>query len=295
LTAAFDAMIHSLASLLNQVRQSGIKVTSTSTAISASTRQFESTVNQQAAATNQTAATSREISTRSHEANDEVEEATAMTAGTTELAEQGRRSLEVVETDMRRLMDAAGLINDKLGDISQNAAGISGIVETITKVADQTNLLSLNASIEAEKAGEYGLGFSVVAGEISRLADQTAVAAMDIEEMVAEMRETVAGGVREVEGFVEDFKSGVGEVNRINRQIADIIDRVKALEPKFEAVRAAVHAQSGGAEDISAAMGQLADSATQTKDSLDDLNQAAQDLAEAVRGLNQEVSRFEID
>ncbi|NJL67659.1 MAG: hypothetical protein HC894_14525 [Microcoleus sp. SM1_3_4] len=76
---------------------------------------------------------------------------------------------------------------------------------TISKVADRTNLLSLNAPIEAEKAGEYGLGFAVVAREIRRLADQTAVATLDIEGMVRDMQSSVAAGVMEMDKFTKKF------------------------------------------------------------------------------------------
>ena len=81
---------------------------------------------------------------------------------------------------MRQLAEATTSISAKLGIISEKANNINSIVTTITKVADQTNLLSLNAAIEAEKAREYGLGFAVVAREIRRLADQTASAALGV-------------------------------------------------------------------------------------------------------------------
>ena len=77
---------------------------------------------------------------------------------------------------MQQLIEATATISSKLSQIDGKATNISAVVTTITKVADQTNLLSLNAAIEAEKAGEYGAGFSVVAREIRRLADQTAIA-----------------------------------------------------------------------------------------------------------------------
>ena len=85
---------------------------------------------------------------------------------------------------MKQLVESTASVSAKLGMIREKADSINAVVTTITKVADQTNLLSINAAIEAEKAGEYGRGFLVVAREIRRLADQTAVATLDIETMV---------------------------------------------------------------------------------------------------------------
>src|SRR5207245_2721664 len=111
------------------------------------------------------------------------------------LADAGRVGLRQMEETMRQLSDATGSISAKLRTIREKAGGINLVVTTITKVADQTNLLSINAAIEAEKAGEAGLGFLVVAREIRRLADQTAVATLDIEQMVRQMESAVAAGV----------------------------------------------------------------------------------------------------
>jgi len=87
-------------------------------------------------------------------------------------------------------------------------------------VADQTNLLSINAAIEAEKAGEYGLGFLVVAREIRRLADQTAVASLDIERMVKEMQYSASAGVMEMDNFAEQVRAGVREIGDVGRSSA---------------------------------------------------------------------------
>ena len=104
-------------------------------------------------------------------------------------------------------MGATRTIAEKLTAIQQRAHDITSVVTTITKVADQTNLLSLNAAIEAEKAGSMA-GFAVVAREIRRLADQTAVATLDIERIVNEMRASVSAGVAGMEQFAHEVQQG---------------------------------------------------------------------------------------
>ena len=135
---------------------------------------------------------------------------------------------------MRQVMDAAGSINAKLAVLNEKAGNINQVVTTITKVADQTNLLSLNAAIEAEKAGEYGRGFAVVATEIRRLADQTAVATYDIEQMVKEIQSAVSAGVMGMDKFSEEVRRGMQEVQQVGGQLSQIIQQVQALAPRVE-------------------------------------------------------------
>ena len=124
------------------------------------------------------------------------------------MASTGQKGLSGMDQTMRQLAESTESIGSKLSVISERAANINLVVTTITKVADQTNLLSINAAIEAEKAGEYGLGFLVVAREIRRLADQTAVATLDIERMVKEMQYSVSAGVMEMDKFSEQVRTG---------------------------------------------------------------------------------------
>jgi len=168
------------------------------------------------------------------------------------------------------------------------------VVTTITKVADQTNLLSINAAIEAEKAGEYGLGFLVVAREIRRLADQTAVATLDIERMVKEMQYSVSAGVMEMDKFSEQVRQVVSEVQHIGEQLGQIIGSVQGLDQRFDQVTEGMRVQSQGAEQIREAMHRLSDGANQTSVSLREFNKATDHLREAVGGLKEEVSRFTV-
>ena len=162
---------------------------------------YGASTNEAAAAVNEISATSQELLNTMNEVNEVANEASRMAA-------IGQTSLAGMDRTMRQLADSTESIGSKLSVISERAANINLVVTTITKVADQTNLLSINAAIEAEKAGEYGLGFLVVAREIRRLADQTAVATLDIERMVKEMQYAVSAGVMEMDKFSEQVRHG---------------------------------------------------------------------------------------
>ncbi|MBW4635292.1 MAG: methyl-accepting chemotaxis protein [Iphinoe sp. HA4291-MV1] len=294
LLTAFRSMSQNLNSLIHQVQQSGIQITTSATQIAASGRQLEATVAEQVASTNEVVATAKQIANTSGKLVKTMDEVSETSQVTTAAADDSQKDLSRMEATMRQLVGATSSISAKLGVISEKANNINSIVTTITKVADQTNLLSLNAAIEAEKAGEYGMGFAVVAREIRRLADQTAVATLDIESMVKEMQAAVSTGVMEMDKFTKEVEHGVEDVQNISIQIGAIIEQVQALTPRFHMVSEGMEAQSESAVQISEAMVQLSEAFTQTADSLRGINIAIGQLNEATHGLRQEVSRFKV-
>jgi methyl-accepting chemotaxis protein WspA len=199
-----------------------------------------------------------------------------------------------MDDTMRRVTEAATGINARLTVLNDKAANIGSVVTTIAKVADQTNLLSLNAAIEAEKAGEYGRGFAVVATEIRRLADQTAAATVDIEQLVKEIQTAVTAGVMGMDKFSEEVRRGVGDVEKVASQLAQIIQNVQAITPRIGSVSEGMQVQSSGAEQISQALTQLGDAARQIAESLHQSNEAVRRLDEAARGLRSGVERFKL-
>ena len=295
LLAALHHMRKSLESLIGQVQLSGIQVTSCTTQIASSARQLEATVAEQAASIREVTSTTKEISATSEDLAHTMEGVSQTASETAGMGEEGRSKLSHMQSSMQEFIKATSYISSKLGIISEKANKISGIVTTINKISDQTNLLSLNAAIEAEKAGEYGKGFSVVAREITRLSDQTAIATKDIEYMVKEMQASVSSGVMEMDRFADGVRRSVADVERIGEQLGLIIDQVKALTPQFESVAQGMHGQVEGAQQIAEAMVQLSAASDQTRDSLSEYKRVTEQLNSAVQSLQSEVSRFRVD
>jgi methyl-accepting chemotaxis protein WspA len=291
---ALKKMVQNLNSLIRQVQHSGIQVTTSSTQIAASGKQLEATMTEQVASTNEVVATTREIAATTNELVKTMLVVVEMIEVGNKAADGGKKDLARMETTMRQLAAATDSISTKLGIISEKANNINGVVATITKVADQTNLLSLNAAIEAEKAGEYGLGFAVVAREIRRLADQAAIATLDIEQMVKEMQGAVSTGVMEMDKFSREVEQGVGDVQKTSDQLTVIIEQVQALGPQFTFVNQGMEAQAQGTQQISEAMRQLSESSAQTASALRETNSAIEQLNEAAQNLRREVAGFKV-
>ncbi|MDB4886731.1 MAG: chemotaxis protein [Gemmatimonadetes bacterium] len=292
LGGGINQMADDLANLIARVQQSGVEVNSSATEIAATSRQQQATATEIAATTSEVGATASRISATSKELVRTMNEVVQVADQAAALAEGGQGGLQRMGSSMQQISEASALINSRLALLSEKAANIGLVVTTINKVADQTNLLSLNAAIEAEKAGEHGRGFAVVAREIRRLADQTAGATFDIEQLVKEMQSAVSAGVMGMDKFSDEVRRGGEVIGQVTSQLSEIIVQVQTLTPSFEAVSEGVKSQSVSAGQISEALSQLSVAAQQTADSLRQSNRAIDQLNDAARGLQSGVSHF---
>ncbi len=289
------SMIDSLNRLISEVRESGFQVAQSSSEISASAVQQEATTSELAATSNQISASASEIAATSKELVHTMDDVYAVMQGATGAASRGQNGIHSMDESIRNMVSAVDTISAKLETLNEKAGNINMVVSTITKVADQTNLLSLNAAIEAEKAGEYGKGFSVVATEIRRLADQTSVSTWDIEQMVKEIQSATSACVMAMEKVSGEIHKGAANVGQVSGQLTEIIEKVQVLLPEFESVKESIHAQSDGATQISDSIRQLNESVQETAESLRRSNTAIGRLREAVQVLNNGVARFTIN
>ncbi|MFM8578103.1 MAG: methyl-accepting chemotaxis protein [Planctomycetaceae bacterium] len=292
LSEAIRVMTGDLRGLIGRIQRSSVSLVSAATAIQAASRDQEGLVADLGASTSEAVAAVRQIAATSQDLLTTMDDVNRMAAEAGAMATKGRAGLTGMGASMRQLTASTGLVNTKLSVISDRADAINLAVTTITKVADQTNLLSINAAIEAEKAGEYGLGFLVVAREIRRLADQTAIASLDIERIVKEMQLGVSAGVMEMDRFSERVREGVREIADVSENLSGIIEGVHGISGRFAQVTEGMRMQAQGADQIREAMGRLSDGAGRTSASLGDLGTAASQLRAAVGGLKEEVSRF---
>jgi len=295
LARSFNAFVGKIAALVNAVRKSSVQLTSASTEMAATSREQEGTINSFGSSTNQIAASVQQISATGAELLKTIEEITGIAHESARLATTGRGNLETMDDTMQQLQASSGSISGKLSVINERAGDITSVVTTITKVADQTNLLSVNAAIEAEKAGEYGRGFLVVAQEIRRLADQTASATLEIEDSVQEMQTSVSAGVMEMDKFADHVRRSVRVVTEVAAQLGQIISQVEGLTGRFDTVGEGMRSQAQGADQIHDAMSSLNETVQLTVSALAEVTSVAEELRNAASVLNGEIGKFRFE
>ncbi len=290
-----NAFLEKIAGLVRTVKKSTIELRAAATEMAATAREQGETVSSFGAGTTQIAAATKEISATGAELTTTMGEVDRLAKESAALAGGGRDSLVEMRESMGHLASSSGQISQRLSAINEKARDITGVVTTITKVADQTNLLSVNAAIEAEKAGEYGRGFLVVAREIRRLADQTASATLDIEGTVRQMQEAVSAGVMEMDKFSEQVRRSVAEVEEVSGRLDRIIGQVDLLTQRFDHVTEGMKAQALGAQQINEAMGSLSGNVKQTARSLGEFTAAADQMRTAVEDVRGELAKFKVE
>ncbi|MCY2945527.1 MAG: methyl-accepting chemotaxis protein [Planctomycetota bacterium] len=283
-------VVKSSSELVGQVKMSAIRINATTAEIASAAAEQDATVQTFNSSFNEIAAAVKQISATSKELARTIEAVGHQGRETARLARDGRENLGSMESSMASLSEATGSISTKLGTIREKAGAINVVVTTITKVADQTNLLSINAAIEAEKAGEAGRGFLVVAREIRRLADQTAVATLDIEQMVRHMQQAVSSGVMEMDKFSEQVRGGMKQVSTISQQLGQIMVQVQGQEGQFKQVEEGVTQQAEGAQQIDTAISQLGTGMRQVSTTSNEFSSAATHLHDSIQGMQDQVA-----
>jgi methyl-accepting chemotaxis protein WspA len=292
--SGFNSLMDHFTELMRRIQRAGLQVFGSSNSISTASKQVESTVLEFSKFTQEVVAHADQIATVSQNLLKTTENVSQVATTTTELASSGQAGLGQIESTITQMEEAFRAIATKLEIISEKAANITTVVTTITKIADQTNLLSLNASIEAEKAGEVGLGFAVIARETRRLADQTAIATLDIDKMVSDMKSAVSGGVSSIENFSRQLNLYVTDVRQIALQQAQIITQVQRLTPGFAAVHTGMQSQAATANAIRSGILEIYQAAKKSNDALQHSSMAVEQLTAAARALQKEVAYFKL-
>jgi len=290
----FNSTSEALKNLVGQAQRSAVLVTTSVTEIAANAQQQQATSTETAATTAEIGATSREIAATARDLVHTMGDVASSADYAAHLAGAGQEGLARMENTMQQINSAAEAVNTRLSVLSKSAGKINHIITTIVKVADQTNLLSLNAAIEAEKAGDYGRGFAVVATEIRRLADQTAIATFDIEKVVKEIQSAVSSGVMGMEQFSADVRQAIANVQAISEQLSEIIGHAQTFAPRVQIVSEGMHAQATSAEQINLALAQLSDASQQTADTLRQTTDSISRLTLIAGALRSGVAHFRV-
>lgn len=280
LTRVFERLAESMRSMVGQISDHAAQVAAASQQISASTEEIASSSNQQAISSQNMTEMFRELSTAVHEVATHAESAAELSNRTVAIAREGE---EVVRSSIGGMT----MVNEQMRKLEQDSGQIGEIIEVIDDISDQTNLLALNAAIEAARAGEQGRGFAVVADEVRKLAERSGEATKQITAIIRTMQDNTVESVRAVIEGVERTKQTGEAFDRIIHMVNDTSHKVNEIAAASEEQAAQTAEVMRAIETISAASEEAAGASEQTA-------VTSQSLAQLADDLNQSVSVFKV-
>lgn len=319
---AFRSIIHRLREVLGQVASVSRQVASVSQSVSEATHQFSQNAQTQASASEEISAAVEEliasIQTVANDAREQVRLVGDLSSGLTELSgrisdtderfQQGRTVAASLVEEAHRAQAAMGTLRSSMDGITENSQRVSEIVEIISDISDRINLLSLNASIEAARAGDAGRGFAVVATEISRLADQTAASIKNISQLTLENEQEVRGGadstaataaglerigdgVRSLASVIEDLSTAMAAQVAANSTVSRSLS---ILEVSADGIRQASAEQSLSTDEIAKSIQEITGMSQSTAGRAEELAKTASDLRRMAGVVSDRLGFFKI-
>ncbi|MBT9172830.1 MAG: Methyl-accepting chemotaxis protein McpB [Syntrophomonadaceae bacterium] len=272
LAEAFRKMSQQLRDLLRQIGLKADLVAASAQELSASSEQATSVSTENSATMNQISLTVGDVVAS-------VQQIAAAATNATTVAEAGEKSVSRVAEQMKSITGSTAEIGKAIAGLSKKSKDINQITNLITGIADQTNLLALNAAIEAARAGEQGRGFAVVADEVRKLAEQSAKAAGKINELILDIQAEAGEAVEKMEQNGKDVVAGTQIAQEAGLSFREITGAVSGLTERLREITAAanqmvsgIHSVAAASEEQSAAAEEVASSSTSLAVLAEELN-----------------------
>lgn len=294
LSISFRSMIGSLTGMVGQLRSSATEMVSAATQISASAHQMLKGAKEQAQQIQGVSSSIEEISHTIQASAENVQEATTASRTASETAGSGGRLVDDTIRGMEKIEEVVRESAKTIAKLSQSSQQIGQIVNVIDDIADQTNLLALNAAIEAARAGEQGRGFAVVADEVRKLAERTGKATGEIVQMVRSIQDETVEAVEAVKVGIQDVDKGRQLANRAGENLQDIVNMTHQVMSMIQQVSMAATEQSSAAEEISRTIGDISSVTRETAAGAEQSSAAAAQLTRQAESLRGMVDQFKL-
>jgi methyl-accepting chemotaxis protein len=295
LSAALNQMQASLGQILRSIGQNAASIASASEEISAAATQNSEGSQRQHEQTDQVATAIQEMSSTVREVSDNSTRAATAAQQAAQSAQHGGKVVETALATMRSLVETVGTTANQVQELGNSSGRIGHVAAVIDEIAEQTNLLALNAAIEAARAGEQGRGFAVVADEVRKLAERTTKATKEIAEMITAVQSETKSAVVNMQTGMKQAEAGVRIADQAGHSLAEIVQSAQQVGDMVAQIATAAQQQSSATEQIRHSMESIAQITRESAMSAEQSANASQDLANLALDLRQVVSHFKLE
>ncbi|GHG81321.1 methyl-accepting chemotaxis protein [Comamonas sp. JC664] len=293
-SAAFAQMQTQLGQALTQLQRAGLQISTTTEQLVATSGEQESGADEQAASLNVTSATTEELARSAQQIAGNAESVSAIAETTFGAAQTGQRGAAAFLGAMQRMKEDNQAIADAVVRLNKRVQQIGKVVEFINEIADKSDLLALNAELEGTKAGEVGRGFSLVAAEMRRLAENVIRSTKAIEQLIAEIRDATHAAVMATEAGLKTTDAGTVLAAQVDESLSLILELARQTSHAVRSISLATQQQQTGTDQLAAAMGDILRVTEQNYAATKQMAAANADLSTLARDLKRAVERFHI-
>lgn len=266
-----------VSSAANQLTVNAAETYNSSTIIAQDMGQITQNAEASMVMTEETAAAMEETATGIQQIADSANTAAELSISASQASERGNYVVQQVIAQMELINDSVEQIGTTINGLHINTKKISDIVNLITAIADQTNLLALNAAIEAARAGEHGKGFAVVADEVRRLAEQSSQSATEIYNLISTIQADSNASITVMEKGKEDVKAGMEFTNEVGEIFKEILTSSEEVASQIREISAASQQISASSEEVAASVNNIKQSAEQSSEFSANVSNATQE------------------
>ena len=292
---SFKTMVTNLTNMVQQLNDSAVQLVSSANEISVSSGELSKGAGEQADQINQISTAIEEMATTSVETSQNASEANDASKSAADTAENGGNIVDETIEKMRNISLVVRESAESIAKLAKSADQIGEIVSVIDEIADQTNLLALNAAIEAARAGEQGRGFAVVADEVRKLAERTGTATGEITEMIKGIQNETEEAVNSMETGVQEVDKGLELADKAGNSLQAIVKTSQQVTDMVQQIATAADEQSVAAEQVSKNIGHVSSITKESASSTEQSAISAERLNKEAEGLKGIVDQFKIN
>lgn len=292
---------HAVKTMAERLRGVVGKINSSTSALAASSEELSSTSDEMSREAGQLASQTEQVVTAMTEVSQTImdmaknaSQAADASRSASETAAKGKQIVDTTANDMIKIAQTVQAAASTIEELGRSSAQIGEIVTVINGIADQTNLLALNAAIEAARAGEQGRGFAVVADEVRKLAERTSQATKDIAERISGIQTAAGESVDAMKRGSDEVDKGVGLAKEASASLDTIVTSSTNAMDMVQRIAAATEEQSAATEEVTQSMGNISDISRQSSAATEQIKVSAAELAKLATDLKQMAAFFKV-